>query len=95
MLTLGVHASGTWCVCVSVSVSAAILALQAMEGGLLATPTALELRQPEKYNGNFPEIVAFERYAVKKATKPICIVTLAYLHFIRLLCVLLKHKKSQ
>ena len=63
------HAYSTWCVCVSVSVSAAILALQAMEGGLLATPTALELRQPEKYNSNFPEMIAFERYALKKNQK--------------------------
>ena len=36
-----------------------------LQGGLLATPAASELCEPEKYKGNFPEMTAFERYTVK------------------------------
>ena len=34
-------------------------------------PAASELREPEKLVGDFPETTAFERYAAKKAKKPI------------------------
>ena len=32
-------------------------------------PAALELREPEKQKGDFPETTAFERYAVKTSEK--------------------------
>ena len=40
-----------------------------LRGDLLAIPAASELREPEKENGDFPETVAFERYAVKTSEK--------------------------
>ena len=58
-------------------------------------PTASKLREPERILGDFPETTAFERYAVKKAKKPICIIALAYLELICLLRVPWRHKKLQ
>ena len=34
-------------------------------------PMASELHEPEKENGDFPETIAFERYAVKTSEKAI------------------------
>ena len=40
-----------------------------LRSGLLATPGASELREPENEKGDFPETTAFERYAVKTSEK--------------------------
>ena len=62
-------------------------------GGLLAIAAASELREPEKYRGDYPETTAFERYAVKS---PICIIALDLLRPDPLvLCTYRRFKKTQ
>ena len=58
-------------------------------------PAALELREPEKQKGDFPETTAFERYAVKTSEKAIMHISTAYHDLIRSLCVPWGLKKSQ
>ena len=59
----------SWFVCLSVC--RRLFWYYRLRGGLLAMPAASELREPEKLVGDFPETTAFERYAAKKAKKPI------------------------
>ena len=57
------------CVCVCVSVCLRLFSHYRLRGGLLAIPTAAELREPEKQKDDFPETTVFKRYAVKTSEK--------------------------
>ena len=78
-----------------VCLSTAILALQATRLAVSST-NCLRTTWAQRRNCHIPERKCLRlTYAVIKAKKPLYIIALGYLHLIHLVCIALRHSKSQ